>query len=950
MSALLRLRDYQTKAITAIHEKWDAGQTRIAVVLPTGAGKGSTLSTEVPTPSGLRVWGDLQVGDEVFGSDGQPTEVTAIYDRGVIPAYRVTFSDGASVDVDGEHLWVIRDAQYRKTSRERRVVQTQTIAASNLKMDRGYRWHIPMASAVDRKPADLPIDPYVVGALIANGGLAHDGTALTTPDQEVASRVAAATPTRKSTSVGPGICDRYYLRGLVPSTRALGMRVKSGQKRIPRTYLEGSIEQRIDLLHGLMDGDGSARDKARRSVNYSTTSLGLAEDVQELVTSLGGTANLKRFDRGEKGIEYSLGIVLPSSVPAFWSSRKAHAGTQSIRDLQPRRAIVSVEPIGDMPIRCITVAAKDSLYLITRHHIVTHNTVVFTHLAEQYLRDNPGKRVLVLAHTDELVLQAASKMKQVAPDRTVGIVKAAQDETHAEVVVASVQSLRSKTRRDRIRNVGLIVCDEAHHGVARTYRTIFEHFGALPPQGWAPGTDPMLDNGGFGTHEAEQWEPTSRLAGFTATLVRSDKEKLSDVWEDVAFRLSIAFMIRAGYLLDVKGKRVEVPKLDLKKVKTSGGDYAEGALGDALVEAMAPEIVAKAYLEHASDRKGIGFAPTVESAYVFSDAFAALGIVSEVVHGALARDERRAILARLKTGETQVVWSVMALTEGFDEPTVSCAIMARPTKSNGLWQQMCGRVLRPDLSLPPDKRGHALLLDVTGVSRLHGLQSLVDLSTRDDLPENVDEDLSLLELEDLLLEDQEPEGVGGSEPTVYYVGPAETREFDPLGADSKRTWARTPDGHFYLQAGTAGYIFLCDSLQGESGSYDVVWAAKEEAGGARMTGHNELHFEMAVAWGEEEATERGGFGTLTLTSKRAKWRKEACTSGQAYRVRRTGVKVEEKYFATRLGAGPDRIEFWVDGELLTKGKAAEIIDAHEAAQRIDPLVRAVRAHVNNEGK
>ena len=117
-----------------------------------------------------------------------------------------------------------------------------------------------------------------------------------------------------------------------------------------------------------------------------------------------------------------------------------------------------------------------------------------------------------------------------------------------------------------------------------------------------------------------------------------------------------------------------------------------------------------------------------------------------------------------------------------------------------------------------------------------------------------------------------------------------------------------------------------------------------------MTGHNELHFEMAVAWGEEEATERGGFGTLTLTSKRAKWRKEACTSGQAYRVRRTGVKVEEKYFATRLGAGPDRIEFWVDGELLTKGKAAEIIDAHEAAQRIDPLVRAVRAHVNNEGK
>ena len=579
-------------------------------------------------------------------------------------------------------------------------------------------------------------------------------------------------------------------------------------------------------------------------------------------------------------------------------------------------------------------------------------TVVFTHLAEQYLKANPGKRVLVLAHTDELVLQAASKMRQVAPERTVGIVKAAQDETHAEVIVASVQSLRSKTRRDRIRNVGLIVCDEAHHGVARTYRTIFEHFEALDPE--PPTGIQMLGKSGAGP---------VLMAGFTATLVRSDKEKLSDVWQSVAFRLSIAFMIRAGYLLDVRGRHIKVPDFDLRNVKQSGGDFQEGALGDALVESMAPEIVAKGYLEHASDRKGIGFAPTVDSAYAFSEAFSALGIASEVVHGALPRDERRAILARLKTGETQVVWSVMALTEGFDEPTVSCAIIARPTKSNGLYQQMVGRVLRPDLSLPPGERGHALILDVVGINAMHGLQSLVDLSTRDDLPEDVDEDLSLLELEDLILEDeeQEPEGAG-SEPTVYYVGPTETREFDPLGADSKRTWGRTPDGHFYLAyAGQidprtnkrvgGGYIFLCDSLEGESGSYDVVWAAKEASGGAGMTGHNGMHFEMAVAWGEEEATERGGFGTMTLTDKKAKWRQEPCTKGQAFKVRKVpgwgGGKIRTIREDPADQFSPV-VEYRIHetGELLTKGKASEIIDAHEAAKRIDPLVRAVRANMN----
>lgn len=549
-------------------------------------------------------------------------------------------------------------------------------------------------------------------------------------------------------------------------------------------------------------------------------------------------------------------------------------------------------------------------------------TVVFSHLAEQYLTANPGKRVLVLSHTDELTRQAADKMRSVAPHRVVGIVKAAQNEVHAEVISASVQSLRSKSRRDAIRNVGLIIIDECHHAVARTYRTILEHFGAIA------------------TAEAPaDWKPTALVAGFTATLVRADKEKLSDVWEDVAFRLSIAFMIRSGYLLDVKGKRVEVPDLDLREVKTSGGDYQEGSLGEALVEAFAPEVVAQAYLENAQDRKGLGFAPTVDSAYAFAEAFADAGIKTEVVHGALARDERRAILARLKDGTTQVVWNCMVLTEGFDEPTVSAAVIARPTKSAGLYQQMVGRVLRPDLSLPVDQRGHALILDVVGISRQHDLRSLVDLTTREDLPEDVDPDLSLLELEDLLVEEEELGQGLGPEPDAYYVGPAETKEFDPLGRDSTRTWGVTPDGHYYLAAGTTGYVFLVDSLQGDPGTYDVVWATKEDrgAGSAGMTGHNGLAFEMALAWAEEEATERGGFGTKTLTSKTAKWRKDPATSGQAWKVRQAGHRLEEI-----TSPDGDRT-YLLDGEKLTKGKAGELIEAHTATKRIDPLVRLVKA-------
>lgn len=559
-------------------------------------------------------------------------------------------------------------------------------------------------------------------------------------------------------------------------------------------------------------------------------------------------------------------------------------------------------------------------------------TVVFSHLAEEYLKANPTKRALVLAHTDELVGQAVSKMRQIAPGRTVGIVKATQNEVHAQVIVASVQSLRNASRLNQIRNVGLIIVDECHHAVAKTYQNILRHFGALPPIG--AGTPAIFDN----DHQ-EEWKPACYVAGFTATLVRSDKEKLSDIWETVAFRLSIAFMIRSGYLLDVRGKRVEVPDLDLRQVKVSGGDYQEGALGDALVEAMAPEIVAKAYVEQASDRQGLIFAPTVDSAYAFSDAFNEAGIKTEVVHGQLARDERRAILARLRDGTTQVVSNCMVLTEGFDNPKVSCAVIARPTKSAGLYQQMVGRVLRPDLTLAPEDRGHALILDVVGISRQHDLRSLVDLSTHEDLPEDVDPDLSLLELEDLLLEEEKEEVGEGSFPEPMYYGPAEVKDFDPLARDSTRTWATTPGGHYYLAAGSTGYVFLVDSIEGDPGSYDVIWAAKEDRGpgSAGMTDHRGLDFQMAIAWAEEEATERGGHGTLTLTSKKAKWRREPATGGQAWRVRKTGLRVEEI-----ITAPEETPRFMVDGEPLTKGRAAEIIEAAQAAGRIDPLVIAAR--------
>lgn len=288
-------------------------------------------------------------------------------------------------------------------------------------------------------------------------------------------------------------------------------------------------------------------------------------------------------------------------------------------------------------------------------------TVVFAHLIKRFRTERPDSRVLVLAHTDELVTQAAKKIRDVAPHLRTGIVKASRNEITSDVIVASVQTLRNTKRRERIKGVGLIIVDECHHSTASTYRTIMEHFGAFDE------------------------EPTIRLAGFTATFARGDNAKLSEIWEEVAYRKDIVFMIREGYLLNIRGKRIEVPDLDLSKVKKTRGDFSEGDLGEAIEHSMAPEVVAKSYVEHSSGRSGVVFTPTVATAYLMADNFNSLGIRTEVVHGGLATSDRRDIIARLASGETQVVSNCAVLTEGFDEPRVSTVVIARPTRSAPLY-------------------------------------------------------------------------------------------------------------------------------------------------------------------------------------------------------------------------------------------------------------------------
>src|SRR5690606_1843502 len=300
-------------------------------------------------------------------------------------------------------------------------------------------------------------------------------------------------------------------------------------------------------------------------------------------------------------------------------------------------------------------------------------------------------RMLWIAHRDELIAQPIQAMQAVWPEASTGIVKAELNEMDAQCIFASIQTLHR--RLDQLPEFGpddLVVVDECHHAAARTYMKTLEAVGAFRENG-------------------------PPVVGLTATVERADKVGLDNAFQEIVYQYQLLQAIRDGYLVDLKVEQVPL-NLDLDQIHTVAGDFNQGELDEALLKAGVSKAVAEAYIEHAKGKKAIVFTVSVDQAKRTAEALQAEGVAAEWISGALPTEERRAILKRLKTGETQVVVNCMVLTEGFDEPTVECVVVARPTKSRSLYIQMIGRGTRK----APGK-DHCLILDVTGVSKRHKL-------------------------------------------------------------------------------------------------------------------------------------------------------------------------------------------------------------------------------------
>ncbi|RPK69044.1 ATP-dependent RNA helicase DbpA [Streptomyces sp. ADI96-15] len=469
-------------------------------------------------------------------------------------------------------------------------------------------------------------------------------------------------------------------------------------------------------------------------------------------------------------------------------------------------------------------------------------TVVFSNLIAEHLPTLGGHRALVIAHREELIQQAAAKIRAVCPTLRVGIVKAERDEHQdADVIVASIQTLAVERRRLAIERVGLIIVDECHHAAARTYMEVLEHFGA-----W-------------------RGVPT---AGFTATMTRTDGG-LAEVWQDVVFTLDILDMISDGYLCDVRGKRVTVKGLDLDAVKTRGGDLVDGQLGQALDDSGAAHVIAEAYQQHAADRPGVVFTPTVATAQSMAKAFTTAGIAAAAIWGDMPKEDRAATLAEYKAGDVQVLTNCMVLTEGFDAPWTSCAVIARPTKSAGLYCQMAGRALR----LWEGKKD-ALVLDVMGAATRHKLASIVDLTDRDVAMSSEEETLR-----------EAVEATEEREQQRLSVAGMEVEEIDLFGSSIAR-WLRTDTGLWFLPIGDDVVLFL---LRDAATRRYLIrrWTPGDGVVGPRDD--RPLPLEAAMRWTEQQARALGG--NRFLLTRAASWRARPASTKQLGYCRARGIKV-----------------------------------------------------------
>ena len=405
-----QLSDHQEVICDTLDRVLTGEIKRLIINIPPAYAKAIDCDTPMFTENGWLLAGDVKSGMRIMGSNGQWTEVLAVHPQGIKPAYNVEFSDGSSLVTCGEHLWSVklRDKGKNGWSSPYRVKTTDHIKNDLKGKDGRLKWRIPVLNDVGNLDVELPIDPYLLGCWLGDGDSAS--ARITTMDKEVVNAFIDydPTPTKYQNS---GKATTYSLRNkFITKLKSVGV---FGNKHIPIIYMQASHRQRLALLQGLMDTDGTVS-KDNHGQVYSSSRERLSQDFGSLVTSLGGTYRLYKYQPKIGKLNYSHLISMPYGDCAFRLDR--HISKISIRKEcnSPRRFVKSITSVTDRPMVCFTVDAKDSLFCAGRDFIVTHNTAIAVwSFVSRGFAFNPASKFLHLSYSDVLVNDNSANIRAI---------------------------------------------------------------------------------------------------------------------------------------------------------------------------------------------------------------------------------------------------------------------------------------------------------------------------------------------------------------------------------------------------------------------------------------------------------------------------------------------------------------------------------------------------------
>lgn len=404
-------------------------------------GKAQPLDAKVLTSSGWSTIGALSEGDELVSPTGGTTSVLMLHPKKIRQVYRVTFSDGRSTEACADHLWEVYNP-FTKKEKQKKVLSTRELLSLNPNTLKNI--YINPPNLTGTKSKKLPIDPWLLGALIGDGSLSGSHVELTTADPELAERAVRACPegtllVRKpsgkyaysfiqeypdhDTTGGPTNLLKVHLRSL----GLLGK--KSYEKMIPQEYMIASRQDKENLLSGLIDTDGSIGNKG--TIYYYTTSEVLARQVTDLVRSLGGICKTKTKTPTfvHNGVRKAGRLCYVLSI---WYQEQ-----ERIVSLERKRALLvphketrritfrSINPTRKVMTRCITVDNPNGLY-ITDDYVVTHNSLVALEIQQSLLTGAPlwgqitpttvlDKTVHIIAEHTSSTLQGLYHRTQLPP-------------------------------------------------------------------------------------------------------------------------------------------------------------------------------------------------------------------------------------------------------------------------------------------------------------------------------------------------------------------------------------------------------------------------------------------------------------------------------------------------------------------------------------------------------